>query len=117
MHEVGLCAALLDHTLRRADGRTVRSLRVRVSGHPVDPAVIEQNFRALAVGTTAAGAVVEVVFEPARSVCPECGAEAEAGELPLVACPGCGAFVDDWAGSEDAVLESITLAGGLHLSY
>lgn len=110
MHEIGLCAGIAEAVLRRTRGRAVVSVKVRVGGHPVDPAVITQGFQALVAGTEAEGATVEVDFVPSALVCARCGAETVAGDLPLVACPSCGELSHDWVGHETAVLESVTFA-------
>ena len=114
MHETGLCDAILAATLRRANGRPVSSVRVRVGGHPVDPGVINQGFQVAAAGTVAAGASVELVVEPLVVRCRDCGGAAPARDATaLVACPACGGVDVQVGGPEggdghDAVLEAIT---------
>lgn len=111
MHELGLCEDILRAVLRRAAGRRVRAARVRVGGHPVDPAVIETNVQVAAVGTLAAGLRVEVVSVPSGLRCRGCGHVADADDaLALVACRQCGGVdiaydVDD----HGVLLESITV--------
>lgn len=116
MHESGLCDAILAAALRRANGRPVRKIRVRVAGHPVDPGVINQGFQMAAAGTAAAGATVELVAEPVLVRCRDCGAQTPAQHAALlVACPACGGVDVHVGGPQgaggdgyDAVLESIT---------
>lgn len=113
MHEMGLCDGLLDAVLRRARGRTVRGVRVRVGGHPVDPEVIDQGFRLAAAGTVAADARVDVVSEPLTACCRGCGARTAAHDVrALSACPRCGGVDVEMVGREDVVLESITVERG-----
>jgi len=106
---MGLCVGIVEATLRRAAGRRVRAVRVRVGGHPVDPEVISQGFRLAALGTQAEDATVELVQEPTSMRCAGCGAEWPAGDAPIVACPRCGGVAVEWAGAEQAVLESISV--------
>lgn len=111
MHELGLCEDILRAVLRRAAGRRVRAARVRVGGHPVDPAVIETNVQVAAVGTPAEGIRVEVISVPSTLRCRNCGASADAGDaFALVACRHCGG-VDIAYDSEEheVLLESITV--------
>lgn len=117
MHETGLCDAILTAALRRAHGRPVRKVRVRVAGHPVDPEVINQGFQVAAAGTVAAGATVELVAEPVVARCGDCGHEAPAHDAAvLAACPSCGGVdvqVTGLPGTAagdgcEAVLEAIT---------
>lgn len=108
MHELGLCQGILEAALRRADGRAVRAVRVRVGGHPVDPAVIDQGFRLAALGTVAEQARLELVQEPSLARCRDCGATAPADGLALASCRACGGVDVEVIGDETAVLESIT---------
>lgn len=111
MHELGLCDDILRAVLERADGRRVRAARVRVGGHPVDPAVIDQNVRVAAVGTIAEGIRIEVIGRPSGMRCRNCGHVADANDaMALVACRNCGG-VDVAAEDEthDVMLESITV--------
>lgn len=110
MHELGMCDALVKATLQRAAGRRVRRVRVRIGGHPVDPDVVDQNFKLAALGTVAEDADVEVIAEPYRVVCQGCHETTPvAGPTELVACPRCGSFDVELSGSETVVLESITV--------
>ncbi len=110
MHELGLCEAIVAAVLKRADGRRVSGARVRISGHPVDPGVIDQGFRMAAAGTPAADALVEVVHEPASVRCRGCGESSTAAAVPnLVVCPRCGGLDIEVAAGHEAVLESITV--------
>lgn len=110
MHEMGMCDALVKATLRRAAGRRVRRVRVRIGGHPVDPAVIDQNFKLAALGTVAEDADVEVVAEPLSVGCLGCGERTPVtGPAELAACPRCGGVDVEISGSDAVMLESITV--------
>lgn len=111
MHELGLCEAIVAATVRRAQGREVTAVRVRVGGHPVDEAVIEQGFRLAAMGTVAERAELDLVCEPMMSRCRSCGAESPVLDpANLAACASCGGVNVEVTGEEDAVLESLTVA-------
>ncbi len=115
MHEVGLCEAIVEAALRRAGSREVSAVRVRVGGHPVDEAVIQQGFQLAAMGTVAEHATLDLVREPMLSRCHGCGAESPALDAPhLAACPACGGVDVDVIGDEDVVLESITVRAPAH---
>lgn len=111
MHELGLCEDILRAVLRRADGRRVRAVKVRVGGHPVDPDVIETNVQVAAMGSPAEGVHVEVVSVPSTLRCQSCGHVADTSDaMATVACRACGG-VDIAYDSEEheVVLESITV--------
>ena len=90
MHELGLCEGILEAVERRAAGRRVTRVRVRVGAlhRVVDPA-FEQSFALVAQGTVADGAAVDLVVVPVRVTCRDCGHEAEATDA-LAACSACG---------------------------
>jgi hydrogenase nickel incorporation protein HypA/HybF len=111
MHEMGLCEAIVEATLRRADGRQVSGVRVRVAGHPVDQAVIDQGFRMAAAGTQAEHAAIDLVVEPLAARCRACGYKTSGTEpLAMVACSRCESLDIEAVGEERVVLESITFA-------
>jgi hydrogenase nickel incorporation protein HypA/HybF len=110
VHELGLCEGIVEAALRRADGRRVRAVRVRLGGHPVDSAVIQQGVQVAALGTVAEDMRVEVVMDPAIARCRDCGAQAPVTDaVALTACSQCGGIDVEVTGTEDAVLESISL--------
>jgi hydrogenase nickel incorporation protein HypA/HybF len=107
VHEVGMCQSLLDAVERRAAGRRVTGVKVRVGVlHRVADL---RAFGLVAVGSVAENAEVDMVVVPVRATCRACAVETEADEVP-VACPACGAFDLDLAGGDEFVLESIRLA-------
>jgi len=111
VHEMGLCQAIVEATLRRAAGRPVRAVRVRVGGHPVDPQVIAQGFRMAAAGTYAEGAELDLVVEPQTAHCRSCGADSPVtAATVLVACPRCGGLDMDAPLTEQLVVESIAIS-------
>ncbi|HLV75097.1 hydrogenase nickel incorporation protein HypA/HybF [Actinomadura hallensis] len=110
MHELGMCEGIVEAALRRADGRPVRGMRVRIGGHPVDPEVIEQGVRVAAAGTAAEDAALDLVLEPLAVRCGRCRARTPVNSAAaLAACPACGSVDVESTGREDVVLESITV--------
>lgn len=108
---MGMCDAIVDAAVRRAGGRRVTGVRVRLTGHPVDPDVIDQGFRLAAAGTTVEGARVEFVVRPPEVRCRDCGDRTDAADAAhLVACPRCGGVDVEAPGGEEVVLESLTFA-------
>jgi len=62
MHEVGICEDVLDAVLRRAGGRTVTRVTVRIGTEQhVSQELFDRAFPLVAAGTEAADAVVEVI--------------------------------------------------------
>lgn len=61
MHELGICEDVLDTVLRRANGRKVTRVRVRIgTDHHVSADLFDRAFPLVAAGTEAAEASVDV---------------------------------------------------------
>ena len=109
MHEFGLCKDIVSAVERRADGRRVTAVRVRVGvAHRVSEHALAQAFTEVAEGTVADGAAIEVVSEPMRATCHTCGASADAQD-PFDPCAACGGTDLDVHGGDALLLESITV--------
>jgi len=105
MHEIGYCEGVLDAVERRAAGRPVARVGVRVGAlHRVEPGAFEQSFQLVAAGGVADGATTEVVTIPARASCRSCGADFQAADA-APACSTCGSPAVDVAGGDEVVLE------------
>jgi len=63
MHELGLCASIVDAVARRAGSRPVARVKVRVGRlNHVHPDAFDQSFAVAAMGTIAEGAIAELVL-------------------------------------------------------
>lgn len=104
MHELGYSEAVVDAVERRAAGRAVARVGVRIgSAHRVLPDAFEQSFRLVAAGGVADGASTEVVVVPATAHCRECGDDFTSAD-PSPACPHCGGLEVDVAGGDEVTL-------------
>jgi hydrogenase nickel incorporation protein HypA/HybF len=111
MDELDLAEAIVDEALRRAEGRRVTRIMVRVGRHSVDKDVVTMGISLAAVGTDAEGAQVELIGQPMSMRCAECGHAVVVDDtVDLVACANCGCFDIDIIGSETLALEAITVA-------
>jgi hydrogenase nickel incorporation protein HypA/HybF len=110
MHELGLCEAIVEAVERRAQGRRVTGVRVRVGTlHRVVEPALDQAFMMAATGTVAEDAEVELVVVPVRVHCHTCGQETES-EDPLAVCGKCSSDDVEITGGNELLLESIRLA-------
>ena len=105
MHELGLCASIVDAVAARAGERPVARVRIRVGRlHHVHPEAFEQSFEVAAAGSVAEGAAAELVLLPVRFRCETCDVERQADEQPT-ACPSCGGVDIELTGGDELVLE------------
>jgi hydrogenase nickel incorporation protein HypA/HybF len=109
MHELSLSSAILETTLRHAEGRPVRAVQMRIGAmRQVVPESLDFYFGIVTRGTLAEGAALEVDYRPALLRCGNCGRDWEP-ELPMFRCPGCGgAAVETLSGTEFEI-DSITV--------
>jgi hydrogenase nickel incorporation protein HypA/HybF len=112
LHEFGLAEGIVDAVRRRAGGRPVRLVRLRAGvRHAIDPSSMAQAFAALARGTEAEGATLDLVTVPARLRCGACGRSTPIFDV-LARCPACDAEAVNVVGGDELVLESLTYAAG-----
>jgi hydrogenase nickel incorporation protein HypA/HybF len=112
MHEFGLCQSVVEVVERRAAGRPVTEVRLRVGAlHRVQEEAMSQAFSFAAVGTVAQNAAVRVMTMPVRMRCDACGAKPEGSEM-MPACPKCQATTLTLTGGDELLLESIRFTAG-----
>jgi hydrogenase nickel incorporation protein HypA/HybF len=107
MHEFGLCEGIVDAVQRRAAGRPVARVRVRVGVlHQVVAEAFQQAFTHAASGTEAENAAVDLVLIPIQAVCRTCTAKVESADI-IAICPTCGGVDLDLTTGDELVPESI----------
>ena len=112
MHEMSYCEGVVQAVERRAGGRPVERVGVRIGVvHRVVPEAFQQSFELAAAGGVAAGAVTELVVVPVQGQCRGCGASF-AAEDPAPACPRCGGLDVTADGGDEVVLEWVQYRPG-----
>jgi len=110
VHEIGLCEGIVDAVLKRAAGRPVTRVRVRVGAlHRVAEPALDQAFEMVAAGTVAENAAVDLIVIPVELTCRSCGWQ-DSAEEPYAACEQCGGVDLAVEGGDELTLESISLA-------
>lgn len=112
MHEMSYCEGVLEAVERRAHGRPVTRVGVRIGVvHRVVADAFEQSFQMAASGGVADGATTEVVVVPVHGHCMDCRADFDAAD-PAPACPTCGSLEVAVEGGDEVVLEWLQYAEG-----
>jgi hydrogenase nickel incorporation protein HypA/HybF len=107
VHEMSYCEGVLEAIERRAAGRRVARVRVRIGVvHRVVADAFAQSFEMAAAGGVAEGAVPEVVIIAVHGTCRDCGSSFDADDLQP-ACPDCGALEVATEGGDEVILEWI----------
>jgi hydrogenase nickel incorporation protein HypA/HybF len=102
VHELSVCASIADIALRRASGRRVAAIQLRIGQlRQVVPDTLLYCWSVLSADTELDGSVLSIESVRARITCTDCGRESEVGDFPLFVCVGCGgADVQVVAGEE-----------------
>lgn len=112
MHELSLATALLEQVAQlAAEQHAVRVTSVHVvcgARLAVVPEFLQTAFEAVAEGTAAEGAALQVDEEPLLVRCRPCGARYEP-EVDDYRCPSCGQADVDFLAGSDLVLRAIVL--------
>lgn len=112
MHELSLCAAVADIVARRAAGRRVTVVHLRVGQlRQVVPDTLAFCWTMLTADTELDGSLIEVQPVPATLECRACGAMTGLSDSFLIACSACGGAVDVRGGEEFDVV-SLDLVRG-----
>lgn len=112
MHEVSLGEAILDAVERRAAGRKVTRVKVRVGTlHRVVGPALDQGFAMVSQGSVAEGAELEMVVVPMTVTCRACGEHHHDDDMQFV-CMACGSGDVSVEGGEELMLEALELDGG-----
>ena len=110
MHELSLCQAIAETAERRAAGRPVQRVNVRI-GHlrQVVPDSLTFAWELLVEDSPLAGSTLDVDYVPAVIACSACG-EQSTLEWPVFVCLACGSHDVQLVSGEELLLVSLQLA-------
>ncbi len=112
VHELSICGAIADIVTRRAAGRAVKVINVRVGQlRQVVPDTLVYCWEIVSADTPLAGSRISVEAVPACIRCRSCGQVTDVGAVPVFACGGCGGFDAEIVSGEEFLITSLELAG------
>jgi hydrogenase nickel incorporation protein HypA/HybF len=110
VHELSYCEAVLEAVERRAQGRPVTRIGVRIGTvHRIVAEAFQQSFQIAAMDGPAAEAVTEITVVPVQGHCMDCR-EDFISDDPAPACRACGSLDVAVDGGDEVTLEWIAYA-------
>jgi hydrogenase nickel incorporation protein HypA/HybF len=112
MHELALCAALLERVAALATARAATVTRVRVGVGPlagVEPELLRHAYPFAAAGTPAEGSQIDIEDLPVQVSCGECGAQTCAAPNRLL-CGACGSARTRVASGDELLLLRVEMS-------
>jgi hydrogenase nickel incorporation protein HypA/HybF len=111
MHELSICGSIADIATRRAEGRPVDTIHLRIGKlRQIVPDTLVYCWSMATTATPLDGSRLEIDYVPVRIECHGCGEVTEIGEYPILLCGKCeGADVEVIAG-EEFLLTALELA-------
>ncbi len=110
MHELSICGSIADIVTRRAAGRPVKVINVRVGQlRQVVPDTLVYCWELVSADTPLAGSRISVEAVPARIRCRSCDQVTDVGAVPVFACGGCGGFDAEVVSGEEFLITSLEL--------
>ena len=110
MHELSICESIADIVTRRAAGRDVTVINVRVGQlRQVVPDTLVYCWELVSADTPLAGSRISVESVPVRIRCRSCEQVTDVGAVPVFACGGCGGFDAEVVSGEEFLITSLEL--------
>jgi hydrogenase nickel incorporation protein HypA/HybF len=105
VHEMSYCEGVVEAVEKRAAGRPVARVGVRIGAvHRIVADAFEQSFQIAATGGPAEGARTELVVLPVHGHCMDCRHDFASTD-PSPACPSCGSLDVAVEGGDEVILE------------
>jgi hydrogenase nickel incorporation protein HypA/HybF len=107
VHELSVCDAIVNTAMKRAKGRPVTQVTVRI-GHlrQVVPDALQFGWEMLTSDTDLKGSELLIEEIPARVECQECQATTTL-DMPILACATCGSFEVTLLSGEEFLIVSM----------
>jgi hydrogenase nickel incorporation protein HypA/HybF len=110
VHELSICGSIADIVTRRAAGRAVKVINVRVGQlRQVVPDTLVYCWELVSADTPLAGSRISIEAVPARIRCRSCDEVTDVGAIPVFACGGCGGFDAEVVSGEEFLLTSLEI--------
>jgi hydrogenase nickel incorporation protein HypA/HybF len=111
MHELSICGSIADIVTRRANGRPVDTIRIRVGQlRQIVPDTLVYCWSVVSADTQLDGSQLDIESVPARIKCRGCDSVHEVGDYPLLLCATCDSADVEVLAGEEFLITSLELA-------
>ncbi len=111
MHELAICGSIAEIVTRRADGRPVDTIHVRVGQlRQVVPDTLVYCWSLVSADTALDGSHIDIEQVPARIKCRGCGSSHEIGDYPVLLCAKCDSADVEILAGEEFLVTALELA-------
>ena len=111
MHELAICGSIADIVTRRAQGRPVDTIHVRVGQlRQIVPDTLVYCWSLVSADTPLDGSHIDIEKVPARIRCHDCGSSHEIGDYPVLLCSKCDSADVEILAGEEFIVTALELA-------
>jgi hydrogenase nickel incorporation protein HypA/HybF len=115
VHELSVCGMIAGIAERRAAGRAVSAIHIRIGQlRQIVPDTLVYCWDLVTSDTTLAGSRLMLEIVPARIHCRACDHTAELGDLPVFVCGGCHGMDTEVVAGEEFLITALDLAEGVN---
>ena len=111
VHELSICGSIADIVTRRANGRSVETIHIRVGQlRQVVPDTLVYCWTLVSADTHLDGSVLDVEDVRARIRCRDCAGVHEVGDYPILLCADCDSADVEVLAGEEFLVTALDLA-------
>jgi hydrogenase nickel incorporation protein HypA/HybF len=111
MHELSICGSIAGIVTRRAEGRSVDTIHLRIGQlRQIVPDTLVYCWPMATAATALEGSRLEVEYVPVRIECHGCGQATEIGDFPILLCARCDSADVEVIAGEEFLVTALELA-------
>ena len=111
MHELSICGSIAGIATRRAEGRPVDTIHLRIGQlRQIVPDTLVYCWSMVTTATALDGSRLEVEYVPVRIECRGCGEVTDIGDFPILLCARCDSADVEVIAGEEFLVTALELA-------
>jgi hydrogenase nickel incorporation protein HypA/HybF len=111
MHELSICGSIAGIVTRRAEGRPVDTIHLRIGQlRQIVPDTLVYCWSMATAATSLDGSRLDVEYVPVRIQCRNCGQTTDVGDFPILLCARCDSADVEVLAGEEFLVTALELA-------